>query len=194
MLAGVSHTSDQPDVSEAVVGPTSSRGRGRSQGRGRGRGRGRGPRSSYRQQPALSEQAWADHQLAQLPVTASVGPANTSSEQQHHRSRNNRPALSRGTTTQRQQSFEGQVSQEERLHQARQRPRGHSKHRQDRHSHGHLRAAAATDAAAQLQDGNLKAPGLTDCSQDMPDCVICCEPMQVCIVVCYNCMYHFYKW
>ena len=199
MYAGGSHTTtDQPDVSEAVSGRSSSRGRGHPQGRGRGRGRGRGARTSHRQQPALSEQAGADHQLAHLPATASAGLEHTSVEQRHHRSHGDRPTVSRGTSSQRQQNFQGQVlhMQEERLQQARQRPRGHSKHRQagPRNSHGHHRAAGATDAAAQLQDGSLKAPGLTDCTQDIPDCVICCEPMQVCIMVCYCCMYLSNKW
>lgn len=196
MYAGGSHTTDQPVVSEAVPGRSSSRGRGHQQGRGRGRGRGRGARTSHRQQPALSE-AGADHQLAQLTATASAGVEHTSAEQRHHRSNGDRLTVSRGTSSQRQQNLQGQVlhMQEERLQQARQRLRGHSKHRQagPRNSHGHHRAAVPTDAAAQTQDGNLNASGLTDCSQDVPDCVICCEPMQVCIVVVYCCMYLFHK-
>lgn len=159
---------------ESVHG-RSGRGRGRSQGRGRGRGRGRGIGFSSRQHPAEPAQRSADHQSGQLPVGVSAHPATTGHEVHH-----GRPTPSRDANAGQEHSA-GPVLQVQaaRQQQTRQHPRGHSRQRQAGHRNVSSHIAVAAPAAAGQIQPIQDSSAITDSMQDLPDCVICCEPMQV---------------
>ena len=166
---------------ESVYG-RSGRGRGRSQGRGRGRVRGRGRGFSSRQQSAEPEQSSADHQCRQLPVSVSAHGATPNPYLSGREVNGDRPTPSRDADA-RQQHSAGSVLQVQtaRQQQTRQRPRGQSRQRQAGHRNfgSHLAVAVPAAAAGQIQPiQDSSAPA--DSTQDLPDCVICCEPMQVC--------------
>ncbi len=172
--------STQLGARESVYG-RSGRGRGRSQIRERGRGRGRGRGFSSHQQSAEPEQSSADHRSRQLPVSVSAHSGATNSHPSGREVHDDRPPLSRDADA-RQQHSAGPVLQVQaaRQQQTRQRPRGHSRQRQAGHRNGgnHL-AVAAPAAAGQLQPIQ-DSSAIADSMQHLPDCVICCEPMQVC--------------
>ncbi len=168
--------STQLGARESVYG-RSGRGRGRSQGRGRVRGRGRGRDFFSRRQSAEPEQSSADHQSRQLPVSVSAHSATLNPYSSGREVHDDRPTPSRDADA-RQQHPAGSV-QAARQQQTRQRPRGQSRQRQAGHHNFGSHLAVAAPAAGQtqpIQDSSAPA----DSTKDLPDCVICCEPMQVC--------------
>ena len=170
--------STQLGARESVYG-WSGRGRGRSQGRGRGRVRGRGRGFSSRHQSAEPEQSSADHQSRQLPVSVSAHVATPNPYSSGREVNGDRPTPSRNADA-RQQHSAGSV-QAARQQQTRQRPRGQSRQRQAGHRNfGSNLAAAAPAAAAGQAQPTQDSSAPADSTQDLPDCVICCEPMQVC--------------
>ena len=163
----IQHPSSQP---VAGANDMSGRGRGRSRGRGRGRGRGR---SLFRQQSAGNAPAnVVDQQLSQSPA------AQTRQQEQYstvpafddgHATAIGR-STGRSSVQQRQQQHPPQAHslQEAGQFQNRQRAQGRFRRRESRYQ---LHASPA------MPIGEATLPQTS--SMDLPDCVICCEPMQV---------------
>ena len=179
---GSQQPSSQP---VANASDRSGRGRGRSRGRGRGRGQGRGGRSSFRQQSAQNVPAnVVDQQLSESPA------AQTRQQEQYGSATGflDGPAAAvgqyagRNSTQQRQQQHipRAHSSQEAEQFQNRQRAQGRARRREPRHQ----QHASPTNSFV-VHGTYTTLPQKS--GLDLPDCVICCEPMQVIAFAAVHC-------
>lgn len=179
--------SQQPSVRPVAVdnesGRSAGRGRGRSQGRGRGRGR--SERNLSRQQPSGPGHIVPDQQPISTPATGSApsagaGPVPSGLSAHSNVFSRSDDRSSAGQPRQRAE-VPSQHMQGPRQQQTRQRPRGHSRHRQAGrgNANGQANAAAAAAATAAHLPALDQNQVPIDSLRDLPDCVICCEPMQV---------------
>lgn len=157
-----------PDATE----PSRGRGRGRGRSRGRGRGQGRGGRPSFQPQDADGAPVnVVDHQRLQ-----SQSRANRDDTQRAEHSSSSAGRLA--ATDRRsapQQQHNAHSSQEARQLQPRhrsQRPR----HRGPRHQNEQAQYARPESARPDSISG-VALPQVS--GLELPDCVICCEPLQV---------------
>ena len=157
--------------------PGRGRGRGRGRSRGRGQGRGRGGRSSLHRQAADGAPVnVVDHQRSQAQSPADA-VAEHAQQVMHASSSAGRLAATdrRFAPQQQQQQYNAHSSQEARQLQPRhrsQRPR----HRGPRHQNEQAQRATLGSAIADSTAG-LMLPQVS--GVELPDCVICCEPLQV---------------
>lgn len=158
----------------ATATDRSSRGRGRGRGRsrGRGRGQGRGGRSSFQQQSTGGAPSnVVDQQGSSSPADA-LRPQGAlhsalSSTDRH-------AATDRHSARQReeQQSIAHSSQEARQLRQRSQRPR----HRGPRYRSEQAQHASLGSVKPDSTSG-LMLP--QDSALELPDCIICCEPLQV---------------
>lgn len=147
------------------------RGRGRGRSRGRGRGQGRGGRSSFQHQSTAGASLNVDQQQSQSPATAlrpqGVLRSAPSSTDRH-------AATDRHSARQHeeQQSVAHSSQEAKQPRQRSQRPRHRGyRHRSEQTQHTSLGSARPDSTSGLMlpQDSALQ----------LPDCIICCEPVQV---------------
>ena len=169
--------SQQPSIPldlNATDRPSRGRGRGRGRSRGRGRGQARGPRPFQQQAAGGAPVNVVNHQRLQSQSSTN---ADHTQEALHASSSAGRLVATdrRSAPQQQQQQYVTHSSQEARQLQPRhrsQRPR----HRGSRHQHEQAQHAALGCVKPDSTDG-LMQPQVS--GLELPDCVICCEPLQV---------------
>ena len=163
-----------PLVPGAVDRPSRGRGRGRGRSRGRGRGQGRGGRSSFHSQ-STDAPVVVDQQRSLSPSSA-IRPqeaphaASSSGDRLAATDR-----LSSRRQEQQQYNPQAHSSQEARQLQPRHRSQ-RSRHRGPRHQNEQAQQAPLGSSRLDSTSGFMLPQGS---SLELPDCVICCEAMQV---------------
>ena len=166
-----------PLVPNATDRPNRGRGRGRGRSRGRGHGRGRGGRSSFHQQAVDGAPVnVVDHQRSQAQSSANTIAEHAQEAMHGSSSAGPLPATDRRfAPQQQQQQYTAHSSQEARQLQPRQRSQ-RPRHRGPRHQNERAQHAMLGPAIPDSTAG-LMLPHVG--SLELPDCVICCEPLQV---------------